>query len=129
MVHDEYGREVAKRTIIAKTLESAAEIELPDYESDPRVHVDVVTLDSASCAPCQYMMDAVNRCVTKTEGTLVVQEHRITTREGISFMRKLGVAQIPTICIDGEVRFSSLIPDQKTLTDTFTERAREKQGR
>jgi uroporphyrinogen decarboxylase len=129
MVHDEYGREVAKRTIIAKTIESAAEIELPDYENDPRVYVDVVTLDSASCAPCQYMMDAVNRCVAKTEGTLVVQEHRITTREGISFMRKLGVAQIPTICIDGEVRFSSLIPDQKTLTDTFTERAREKQGR
>ena len=129
MVHDEYGREVAKRTIIAKTIESAAEIELPDYENDPRVYVDVVTLDSASCAPCQYMMDAVNRCVTKTEGTLVVQEHRITTREGISFMRKLGVAQIPTICIDGEVRFASLIPDQKTLTDTFTERAREKQGR
>jgi uroporphyrinogen decarboxylase len=129
MVHDEYGREVAKRTIIAKTIESAAEIELPSYQSDPRVHVDVVTLDSASCAPCQYMMDAVSRAAAKAEGTLVVQEHRITTREGISMMRKLGVAQVPRICIDGEVRFASLIPDQKTLVDVLTERAREKRDR
>jgi len=129
MVHDEYAREVAKRTIIAKTIESAAKIVLPSYQSDPRVHVDVVTLDSASCAPCQYMMDAVSRAAAKAEGTLVVQEHRITTREGISMMRKLGVQQVPSICIDGEVRFASLIPDQKTLVDVFTERAREKMDR
>ena len=47
MVHDEYGREVAKRTIIAKTVESASKLELPDFENDPRIFVDVVTLDSA----------------------------------------------------------------------------------
>jgi uroporphyrinogen decarboxylase len=126
MVHDEYGREVAKRTIIAKTIETAAELELPDYQNDPRVHVEVVTLDSASCAPCQYMMDAVNRAAAKAEGIIVVKEHRITTREGIGMMRKLGVQQIPSICIDGEVRYASLIPDQNTLVQTLTDRATEK---
>jgi uroporphyrinogen decarboxylase len=30
-------------------------------------------------------------------------------------MKKLGVQNIPTICIDGEVAFSSMIPDQKSL--------------
>jgi uroporphyrinogen decarboxylase len=126
MVHEEYSREVAKRTIIAKTIESAVEIELPDYQSDPRVYVDVVTLDSASCAPCQYMMDAVNRAATRAEGMMVVKEHRITTREGIGMMRKLGVQQVPSICIDGEVRYASLIPDQNTLVETLTGRSTEK---
>jgi uroporphyrinogen decarboxylase len=126
MVHEEYSREVAKRTIIAKTIESAVEIELPDYQSDPRVYVDVVTLDSASCAPCQYMMDAVNRAATKAEGMMIVKEHRITTREGIGMMRKLGVQQVPSICIDGEVRYASLIPDQNTLVETLTGRSTEK---
>ena len=34
----------------------------------------------------------------------------------------LGVGQIPTICIDGEVKFPSIIPDINTLIDAITER-------
>jgi uroporphyrinogen decarboxylase len=59
----------------------------------------------------------------------VVLEHRITTREGIGMMRKLGVQQVPSICVDGEVRFASLIPDQKTLVETLSTRATEKKTR
>jgi uroporphyrinogen decarboxylase len=129
MVHDEYAREVAKRTIIAKTVESASVLELPDYENESRVYVDVVTLDSASCAPCQYMMDAVNRAAARLKAPLVVREHRITTREGLGMMRSLRVQHIPSICVDGEVRFSSLIPDQKTLVEVLQRRFEEKKGR
>jgi len=46
---------------------------------------------------------------------MVVKEHRITTREGIAAMSKLGVKNIPTICLDGEEAFTSLIPDLRTL--------------
>jgi len=115
MVHDSYKREICKRTIIAKEL-SAASCDLPtDYRALPHVTVDVVTLDSASCAPCQYMMDAVHRAAAMIGKPVVVKEHRISSREGIAAMQKLGVKNIPTICIDGQIVFVSIIPDQRTL--------------
>jgi uroporphyrinogen decarboxylase len=115
MVRDSYKREICKRTIIAKEL-SAAACDLPiDYRALPHVVIDVVTLDSASCAPCQYMMDAVHRAVAVLGCPVVVKEHRISSREGISAMQKLGVKNIPTICIDGQIVFVSIIPDQRTL--------------
>jgi len=126
MVHDGYRREVAKRTIIAKTAEHAAEVALPDYAAEPHVTVDVITLDSASCAPCQYMMDAVHRAAKRLSQPVIVKEHRITSREGIGTMTRLGVKNIPTICLDGTVAFSSIIPDQNTLVAAIEAKIREK---
>lgn len=115
MVHDGYKREICKRTIIAKEL-CAASCDVPtDYRALPHVTVDVVTLDSASCAPCQYMMDAVHRAAAVVGHPVVVKEHRISAREGLAAMQKLGVKNIPTICIDGQIAFASIIPDQRTL--------------
>jgi len=128
MVHDSYQREVARRTIIAKAAAVVA-IDLPDFAADAQVHIDVVTLDSSSCAPCQYMMDAVHRAVRQFSHPVQVREHRITTREGLQAMSQLGVENIPTICIDGRVVFASLIPDQRTLTSQLEEVWRAKQDR
>ena len=115
MVHDGYKREICKRTIIAKEL-SAATCDLPtDYRALQHVVIDVVTLDSASCAPCQYMMDAVHRAAAVVGKPVVVKEHRISARQGIAAMQRLGVKNIPTICIDGQIAFASIIPDQRTL--------------
>ena len=115
MVHDSYRREVAKRTIVAKTASEAAQVALPDYAKEPLVIVDVITLDSASCAPCQYMVNAVQRAAQRLSRPIVIREHRISTREGLAAMSRLGVRHVPTICIDGETVFSSIIPDQQTL--------------
>ncbi len=129
MVHDGYKREVAKRTIIAKTAEHAAEAPLPDYAAEPHVTIDVITLDSASCAPCQYMMEAVHRAAKHLSQPVIVKEHRITSREGISTMTRLGVKNIPTICLDGAVAFSSIIPDQNTLVAAIEAKIADKKKR
>lgn len=126
MVHDSYHREVAKRTIIAKSAEHAAAVSLPDYAAESHVTIDVITLDSASCAPCQYMMDAVHRAAKRLSQPVIVKEHRISTREGIGTMTRLGVKNIPTICLDGVVAFSSIIPDQNTLIASIETRIAEK---
>jgi MtaA/CmuA family methyltransferase len=116
MVHDTYHREICKRTIVAKGVAMMA-CDIPDnYASQTHVLVDVITLDSSSCAPCQYMMEAVRHATQGLSQPVVVKEHRITTREGIAAMMKLGVKNLPTICIDGQVAFASLIPDQRTLS-------------
>lgn len=121
MVHDGYRREICKRTIIAKQARSAA-CDLPErYDVLPHVQIDVITLDSASCAPCQYMMDAVHRAAAAVARPVLVKEHRIATREGLAAMQKLGVKNLPTICIDGQVAFVSIIPDQRTLVARIEE--------
>jgi hypothetical protein len=41
-------------------------------------------------------------------------------------LTKLGVSNLPTICIDGRQEFVSLIPDQNTLIEAIRHRAAEK---
>jgi MtaA/CmuA family methyltransferase len=79
------------------------------WEAD-KVVVDVVTLDSSSCAPCQYMVDAVARAAESFGEKVVYREHRIKEKEGVQMMVTLGVMKIPTIVMDGQVEFSSQIP-------------------
>lgn len=126
MVHDEYQRNVTRVASQEVTPEVFDEVKLPDYTQENKVIVDVVTLDSASCAPCQYMVDAVEQAARKLPDQVVIREHKITTRSGLGHMAKLGVGQIPTICIDGEVKFPSIIPDINTLIDAIEAKAKDK---
>lgn len=99
------------------------EVELPDYEDQSRVYVDVITLDSASCAPCQYMMAAVNSAAESFGDKLSIREHKIKAKEGVAVMMKLGVSNIPTIVVDGKIEFVSIIPDHDTLKSAFEKAA------
>lgn len=126
MIHDEYQRNVARAARQVDAIESFEDVKLPDYTTEDRVIVDVVTLDSASCAPCQYMVSAVERAAEKFGDKVVINEHKITTRSGLGAMAKLGVGQIPTICIDGEVKFPSIIPDITTLIEALEEKVNSK---
>lgn len=114
MVHDEYAREAAK-TLTAKDADSFDDISLPNYDMANTVLIDVITLDSTSCAPCQYMMEAVEKAAEAAAPICYINEHKIKVRQGIGMMVKLGVKNLPTICINGDVKFASIIPDQKTL--------------
>lgn len=114
MVHDEYAREAA-RSLKAKEADAFEDIELPSYGMANTVLIDVITLDSTSCAPCQYMMEAVEKAAESAKPICYINEHKIKVRQEIGMMVKLGVKNLPTICINGEVKFASIIPDQKTL--------------
>jgi uroporphyrinogen decarboxylase len=126
MVHDDYRREVIRTTLIGKAVDAFDDVNLPEYDIRHGIVVDVITLDSTSCAPCQYMMEAVEKASKATPVRVYINEHKIKVREGIGVMMKLGVKNLPTICIDGEVKFASIIPDQKTLVAAIEEAARKK---
>jgi uroporphyrinogen decarboxylase len=126
MVRDSYQRDVARNTLRSRTDACAAEVMLPDYQARHSVVIDVITLDSTSCAPCQYMMEAVKHAVQTTPIRVYINEHKIKVREGLGMMMRLGVRNLPTICIDGEIKFASIIPDQKTLVAAIEEAARKK---
>jgi MtaA/CmuA family methyltransferase len=115
MVHDEYHRQVARTTAKLTDMGPFDDIRLPDFAQETEVIIDVITIDSAACAPCLYMLDAAIKAAESTTIPVRVREHKIKSREGIGYMVRLGVQNVPTACIDGEVKFISQIPD----TDTF----------
>ena len=129
MVHDDYQRQVARMTVHATNMGTFEDLILPDYANEARVIVDVVTLDSAACAPCLYMVDAARQAAEQVGPDILVREHKIKTREGIGYMCRLGVSNIPSICVDGELVFSSVIPDSETLTSLFRARLEGKRKR
>jgi uroporphyrinogen decarboxylase len=97
-----------------------------DYGQSDKVIVDIITLDSESCAPCQYMVEAVKRIAPHFEGVVEWREHPIKKMEAVSFMSSLMVKNIPTICIDGKIAFVSQIPPQSQLIEAIQKRINEK---
>lgn len=93
-----------------KNIENELKTQVEQYPALPKVKIDVITLDSAACAPCQYMMNAVVNATERLGDSVITEEYKIKENRGLAMMSVLGVKKIPTICIDGEVCFSSNIP-------------------
>lgn len=129
MVHNTYQRQVARATLTPSVEDSFDDIQIPDYASQPFIQVDCITLDSTACAPCLFTVDcALKAKELCSEIPVVVMEHKIKSREGMGYMRKLGVQCIPAICIDGKVVFSSTIPDVQFLAQIIQNEAKKKLG-
>lgn len=126
VVHDPYQLDVARNIPAKDTQDSFDDIEIPDYPNLKEVVVDIVTLDSAGCAPCAYMVKAAEEAAKEYQGPIVVREHKITGRDGLAYMSKLGVSAIPSICIDGSERFASIIPERQSLIENFDQAAQNK---
>ncbi|MGF1448571.1 MAG: uroporphyrinogen decarboxylase family protein [Opitutales bacterium] len=115
LVHNPYQRDVARTAAEAAPEDPFEDIDLPDYDRSGRVIVDVVTLDSGSCAPCQYMLQAAQQAASEAGDHVQVREHKIKERAGLGYMKKLNVTAIPSICIQGREQFASIIPDRPRL--------------
>ena len=125
LVHDSYKRDVA-RELLDKKEEVMDRINLADYGQAEKVIVDVITLDSEGCAPCQYMVEAVKSITPQFNGLVIWREHKIKEKESVEFMMGLMVKNIPTICIDGKIKFVSTIPSRNELIKAIQERINEK---
>ncbi|MCI0514420.1 thioredoxin family protein [candidate division KSB1 bacterium] len=125
LVHDPYKRQVA-RELLQQQEEVKVDLNMLDYGLAEKVIVDVITLDSEACAPCQYMVEAV-KTVAPHFGDLVEwREHKIKEKASVEFMIALMVKNIPTIVIDGQIKFVSIIPSREELIRAIQERINEK---
>ncbi len=117
MVRDEYKLQVATELIGTGT-KASSDLDLSEYggfAGSNRIKVDIITLDSESCSPCQYMVESVKEIAPEFEGVVEWKEHKIKSREAIELMMSLNVEKVPTICIDGKVTFVSQIPKRQDL--------------
>jgi uroporphyrinogen decarboxylase len=124
LIHDPYQQDVVRA--MDKKPEDMILPDMKDYGKADKVIVDIITLDSESCAPCQYMVEAVKRVTPEFEGIVEWREHSIKELDAVNFMSALMVKNIPTICIDGKIAFVSKIPPKHELIRAIQERINEK---
>lgn len=95
------------------------EIELPDYSGLERPFVEVFTLDSATCAACTYMMGAAQQAKEKYGDAIEMIEYKFTEKENIARCKKMGVKNLPSIYINGQLKFASIIPSLAELSEAI----------
>ncbi len=88
---------------------------LPDYARLERPLVEVFTLDSATCAACTYMLAAATDAIDTMEEAVDLVEYKYTSQQNIARCRAIGVKQLPSIYINGQLQFSSIIPSREEL--------------
>jgi MtaA/CmuA family methyltransferase len=124
VVEDTYKRDTVKAMVTEH--DESDHLDLTQYGQADKIIVDIVTLDSEACAPCQYMVDAVRKVTPQFDGIVEWREHKIKHPEALQFMTSLMVRNVPTICIDGEITFVSRIPPKDELIMAIQKRINEK---
>ncbi len=115
-------REMTKNYVAA---ELDIEVELPDYENLEKPFVEVFTLDSLTCAACTYMMGAANAAKEVYGDKIDLVEYKFTLKENIARCVKMGVKNLPSIYINGKLKFSSIIPSKEEIAKAIDEAAKE----
>lgn len=93
------------------------QVELPDYANLPRPLVEVFTLDSSTCAACGYMKSAAVRAVAELNGKVDLVEYKFTSPENVARVVKMGIQKLPSLYINGQLLYSSVIPSNRELLD------------
>lgn len=86
-----------------------------------KVFIEIITLDSEGCAPCQYMCESVKKILPKYKEKIVWRESLIKSKAGVNRMAKLGVKNLPTMLINNEVIFDNIVPTEAELVTAIEE--------
>jgi uroporphyrinogen decarboxylase len=94
------------------------DIDLPDYENLPRPLIEVFTIDSDTCAACTYMFRSAMDAKQKYgDGIDVVEYKASASLENIARAQKMGIKQLPSIFLNGKLKWSSIIPGREALNE------------
>lgn len=88
-----------------------------------KIFVEVVTLDSEGCAPCQYMMESLMRVKEKYGDKLTYRETLIKSLAGIKRVQQLGCKNLPSMLINNELVFDNIIPTDEELIRELDKRS------
>ena len=91
--------------------------------AEKKITIDVLTLDSVQCAACGYMMESIAALPSDVQEIIEYQEWSIKNKDGIGKFMELKGKVLPTICIEGDLVFESIIPQYEELIDEMAKRA------
>lgn len=88
-----------------------------------KIIIDVLTLDSVQCAACGYMMESIAALPKEIQDAIEYKEWSIKNKEGVGKFIEMQGKVLPTIAIQGDLLFESIIPQYEELIDAMAERA------
>lgn len=91
------------------------EVELPDYQNLDKVLIELFLLDPDQCAACTYMLNSVVDAYDEMKDIADYVVYKYTIKEDIARTRKMGLTNLPTMCINGIVKWVSIIPSREEL--------------
>ena len=91
------------------------DVEIPDYKNLDKVLIELFLLDPDQCAACTYMLNSVVDIYDEIKDIAEYRVYKYFIREDISRTRKMGLTNLPTMCIDGEQKYISIIPPKEEL--------------
>lgn len=94
---------------------------LPDYEHLVKPLIEVFTLDSAQCAACGYMMNAAYKAVESFGDAIDMVEYKFIYKENVARCVKMGVPNLPSMYINGKLKYRSIIPTKAELEQAVRE--------
>jgi hypothetical protein len=87
------------------------------------IQIDVLTLDSVQCAACGYMMESIAALPQDVQDMIEYRDWSIKNKDGIGKFLELHGKVLPTICIEKDLVFESIIPQYEELIDELAKRA------
>lgn len=91
------------------------DVDIPDYANLDKVLIELFLLDPEQCAACTYMLAAVEDAYDEMKDMADYRVYKYFIKEDIARTRKMGIANLPTMCINGEQKYISLIPNKQEL--------------
>ena len=91
--------------------------------ADDKINIDVLTLDSVQFAACGYMMESIAALPDDVQEMIVYKEWSIKNQDSVAKFMELKGKVLPTICIENDLVFESIIPQYEELIDEMAKRA------
>ena len=103
------------RAMIAnyEAVEDDIDVELPDYKNLDKVLIELFLLDPEQCAACTYMLNSVVDAFSEIEDIAEYRVYKYTIKEDIARTKKMALTNLPTMCVNGEIKWVSIIPDKE----------------
>lgn len=112
---------------MVKNYESVIEdidVEIPDYANSEKVIVELFLLDPDQCAACTYMLNSVVDAFDDIKEIAEYRVYKYFIKEDIARTRKMGLTNLPTMCVNGDIKWVSIIPSREEFVNTIKEYAK-----
>lgn len=98
-------------------------VELPDYKNLDKVLIELFLLDPEQCAACTYMLSSVTDAYEDFKDIAEYRVYKYFIKDDIARTKKMGIKNLPTMTINGEPKWISIIPNRSQLLADIKEAA------
>lgn len=98
-----------------EAVEDDIEVEIPDYQNLDKVLIELFLLDPEQCAACTYMLNSVVDVYDEIRDIADYTVYKYTVKEDIARTKKMKLTNLPTMCVNGDIKWVSIIPDKEEL--------------